>query len=334
MNPESLLDVVCRVTPGILSSIKTVDSVALLGAVAPLELSLSLFQVLMAFAEKTTARQVFHTLDTDVGIDEFGRIIKEFFDHGLLQPDFPSEDGPSLQQFLGDRVFASPTLTDKVRHAMRQGRAIVVPDALPAELAERVHHELDRSNRWTVAEDGHDFYHYRTSGIEQFAAHGGALAECGKLFCSSATRRFIGELSGQDCTGTAYAAAAWYRPGEYALPHDDLRFDTSRSVSYIWYLTKDWRPEWGGALFWCPTGQYVSPKFNTLVMFNVTPSNMHFVCPVAPTATGKRLTINGFWHHAKQWSPPVSVPPDTWISPQACGEPRAENPDLLPIVVL
>lgn len=334
MGPESLLDMFYRVTPGIVSSIKAVDSVALLGTVAPVELSLPLFQVLMAFAEKTTPRQVFHTLDVDVGMDEFARIIREFLDRGLLRPELPVEDGPSLQQFLGDRMFGSPTLTDKLRRAMRQGRAIVVPDALPADLAERVHHELDLSNRWTVAEGGHDFFHYRTSGIEQIEAHGGAFAECGRLFCSSATRRFIGELSGQDCTGDAYAAAAWYRPGEYALPHDDSGVDMSRSVAYIWYLTKDWRPEWGGALFWCPTGQYISPKFNVLVMFNVKSSNMHFVCPVAPTATAKRLTINGFWRDAKRRSPPVSVPPGTWISPQACGKPRDVDPDLSPIVVL
>ena len=334
MDPESLLDVVYRVTPGIVSSIETVDSVALLGTVAPVQLSLPLFQVLMAFAEKTTARQVFHTLNVDVGIEEFARIIREFIDRDLLRPNLPAEDGPNLQQFLGERVFGSPTLTDKLCREMRQGRAIVVPDALPADLAERVYHELDLSNRWAVVEGGHDFFHYRTSGIEHIEAHGGAFAECGRLFCSSATRRFIGELSGQDCTGDANTAAAWYRPGEYALPHNDSAVDTSRSVAYIWYLTKDWRQEWGGALFWCPTGQYISPRFNVLVMFNVKPSNMHLVCPIAPTATAKRLTINGFWRAAKRRSPPVSARPDAWISPQVCGKPRDDVSDLFSVVVL
>jgi hypothetical protein len=334
MDSESLLDVIYRVTPGIVSSIQTGDSVALLGTVAPVELSLSLFQVLMAFAEKTTARQVFHTLNVDIGIDEFARIIKEFLDRGLLRSDLPIEDGPNLQQFLEHRLFGSPMLTDKLCRAMRQGRAIVIPDALPADLAERVHHELDLSNRWTVVEGGHDFFHYRTSGIEHIETYGGAFAECGRLFCSSATRRFIGELSGQDCTGDANAAAAWYRPGEYALPHNDSDVDISRSVAYIWYLTKDWRPEWGGALFWCPTGQYISPRFNVLVMFNVKPSNMHLVCPVALTATAKRLTINGFWRDAKRRSSPASAPPDTWISSQAGGKPRDEDSDIFPIVVL
>jgi len=334
MDPKSLLDMFYRVTPGIVSSIKGVDSVTLFGTVAPLELSLSLFQVLMAFAENTTARQVFHMFNVDVSIDEFGRIIKEFIDRGLLQQDRPVEDGPSLQQFLGERVVGSPSLTDKLRRAMRQGRAIVIPDALPADLAERVHRELDLSNRWTIAEGGHDFFHYRSSSIERIEGHGAALTECSRVFCSAATRRFMGEISGQDCTGDTYAGAAWYRAGEYALPHNDSGADISRAVAYIWYLTKDWRSEWGGALFWCPTGQYIIPRFNVLVMFNVKPSNMHCVCPVAPTATAKRLAINGFWRDARKRSPSSSVPSEAWISPQVCGKSRGEVSDLSPIIVL
>src|SRR5439155_23837068 len=107
--------------------------------------------------------------------------------------------------------------------------------------------------------------------------------------CSSATRPFIGELSSHDCTWDAYAAAAWYRPDEYALPHDDSGIDMSRSVAYIWYLTKDWRPEWGGALFWCPTGQYISPRFNVVVMFKVKASNMHLGSVVAPARKAKGI---------------------------------------------
>jgi hypothetical protein len=85
--------------------------------------------------------------------------------------------------------------------------------------------------------------------------------------------------------------------------------------------------------FWCPTGQYISPAFNVLMMFSVMPSTLHLVCPVRPTAMAKRLTINGFWHSAEPRQPPVSVPPDAWISPAAYGPPTQLQPDLRPIVV-
>jgi Rps23 Pro-64 3,4-dihydroxylase Tpa1-like proline 4-hydroxylase len=334
MEPESLLDVTYTLNPNLLTSIKSVDSVAVFGAGAPMELSLALFQVLMAFAGKTTVRQAFHNLDVDVDLERFAAIIHEFFERGLLVRDAPVEDGHGLREFLGERLLGNPAVADRFTRSMQRGRAVVIPDALPIDLAERVHQELDRSGHWTVGEGGHDFSHYRNSFIDHLEARGGALAECSRLFTSAATRRFIAELSGQDCAGEAHAAAAWYRPGEYALPHDDSSVSSSRSVAYIWYLTKGWRQEWGGSLFWCPTGQYIGPRFNVLVIFHVTPSSLHSVCPVAPGAVAKRLTINGFWHSAAQRPLPAPVAPDAWISRAVYGTQPEDAPDLLPIVVV
>jgi Rps23 Pro-64 3,4-dihydroxylase Tpa1-like proline 4-hydroxylase len=139
------------------------------------------------------------------------------------------------------------------------------------------------------------------------------------------TRRFIGELSGEDCSGEAATLATWYRPGEYALPHQDSTGDDRRSVAYVWYLAKNWRNEWGRALFWCPTGQYFSPRFNTLLIFRTTPANIHFVCPVSPIATAKRLTINGFWHRQKSGGSLSPVDNDAIISPRVYGQREPDN---------
>lgn len=332
MESESLLDITYTVNPNILSSIKSAGSVAVLGAGAPVELPLALFEVLMAFAAKKTARQALQMLDLDVDLERFGTIIRGFVDRGLLKRHVPAEDEIGLHEFLGHRL-GNPALAPELAVAVPQGRPIIIPDALPVDLAERVHLELDRSNEWAVSEGSHDFFHYRNSIIERLDGRGGALAEASRLFKSAATRRFIAAFSGRDCSGAAYTAAAWYRPGEYALPHDDATAYASRSVAYIWYLTKDWRQQWGGALFWCPTGQYISPRFNVLVMFNVVPSTLHLVCPVAPTAMAKRLSVNGFWHGVESRQVPGSVPPDAWISPAAYGPPVQQQPDLRPIIV-
>jgi Rps23 Pro-64 3,4-dihydroxylase Tpa1-like proline 4-hydroxylase len=103
---------------------------------------------------------------------------------------------------------------------------------------------------------------------------------------------------------------------------------------HIWYLTKDWRREWGGSLFWCPTGQYVSPGFNVLVMFSAVPSNLHFVCPVSPAAAAKRLTINGFWHRSERRAPPEPPAPDGLVSPLAYGTRPPDSPEAASIIVL
>jgi Rps23 Pro-64 3,4-dihydroxylase Tpa1-like proline 4-hydroxylase len=144
----------------------------------------------------------------------------------------------------------------------------------------------------------------------------------------------MSRISGRDCSGEAGAAAAWYRPGEYALPHDDSVADQARSVAYIWYLTKDWQQEWGGSLFWCPTGQYLRPSFNVLTIFNVIPSNVHFICPVALTATAKRLSVNGFWHRSERGSPAKRISAEATVSPPAYGQAASDVPELTPVIVL
>ena len=39
-----------------------------------------------------------------------------------------------------------------------------------------------------------------------------------------------------------------YQSGDHSLPHTD--WVGQRTVSYVWHLSKGWRPEWGGALYW------------------------------------------------------------------------------------
>lgn len=328
MTLESSLDTSYRVNPRIVSSIRSADSVAIRGAGEPFELSLAL-----VFADQKTVRQAFDSLDVDVELAEFRAIVDDFVDRGLLDRDRPDDDARGLQHVLDPRIVAEPAMIDRLGAWLRQGRAIIIPDALPRDLAEDVHRDLSRSTRWSVVEGGHDFFHYRTSTITALEGHTPALTECSRLFRSPATRRFIADLSGHDCAGKPHVAAAWYRPGEYALPHDDSAIK-GRSVAYVWYLTKDWRQEWGGAFFWCPTGQYLLPGFNTLMIFNVLPANVHLVCPVAPIATSQRITINGFWSRPEPFPRPTPVDPSAVVSPRAYGSPVSPDPGSSPITVL
>lgn len=321
MNLEFSSDVSYRVNPHIMSSIRTADSVSIRGVGPPFELSMSLFQLLVVFAEARTVTQAFDGLDVDVDLDEFTQIVRSFVDRGVLCPEQPIDDAPGLEQLLAPEIVSDPAILDRLGTSLRHGRAILIPDALPRDLAEDVHRDLSQSNRWTMLEGGHDFVHFRGSVITELERHTSALTKCSRLFRSPATRAFVARLSGHDCSGAPHVAAAWYRPGEYALPHDDTG-TKGRSVAYVWYLTKDWRQEWGGAFFWCPTGQYVLPRFNALMIFNVMPANLHQVCPVAPTAMAKRLTVNGFWTRSEVGERPAPLDPAAVMSPRAYG-PRA-----------
>ncbi|HEX3481442.1 MAG TPA: 2OG-Fe(II) oxygenase family protein [Kofleriaceae bacterium] len=334
MAAELSLDVPYRINPQVVSSFKGPDSMAVFGPGVAMELSLSLLQVVMAFAEAKSARQAYQELDADVDVEQFGRLVGHLSERGVLLRVQECDDEPDLSQMLNPRIFGDATRVEQIGGWLRQGRAIVIPDALPAELAEEVHRDLDRSTRWASSEGGHDYFHYRNSVIGRIDGLSVALTRCYRLFAGAATRRFVAGISGQDCSGPAHVAAAWYRPGEYALPHNDAAGNILRSVAYIWYLAKDWRREWGGSLFWCPTGQYVSPAFNVLVMFSAVLSNFHFVCPVSPAATAKRLTVNGFWHRPEQLVPAAPPMPDALISPRAYGPPAPDCEDAAPILVL
>lgn len=304
------------------------------GVGSPIEITLPVFQVLMTFSEAITIREAFSTMDVDVDLDEFCRIVATLIDHGLLWREPPVDETLDLRKLLNPRVLGSNGGEKELSAWMRQGKAILIPNALDEELAEAAHRDLQAADRWIISTGEHDFFHYRNLVLERLEERSLALSRCRQLFGSRPTRRFIEELSSEDCSGDTNVSASWYRPGEYALPHDDSSTGDPRSVAFIWYLTKHWRREWGGSLFWCPTGQYICPSFNSLLMFRVIPSNMHLVCPVSPNATQKRLAINGFWHRGSQTPRAAPTMSDSFVSPQAYG-PSATTPlDLTSAIIL
>lgn len=334
MNFDTTSNTAYSVNSHIVCSIKSSQSVLIGGVGAPIELPLAFFQVLMTFAETRTICQAHQSWETDVTIEEFADIVGSFIERGLLKCEQPPTSNDDLRQLLNPKVFQNVSTIDKLSAWMRVGRAIIIPDALPLDFAEAVYKELHGSSHWATSEGGHDFFQYRNSVISQLESLSPSLVRCSRVFRSVATRRFIAEMSGADCSGDARVAAAWYRSNDYALPHDDSRAKDPRSVAYIWYLTREWYPAWGGALFWCPTGQYIVPRFNMLVMFKVTPFNIHAVCPVSCAATARRLTVNGFWNRAERRAEFIPDLPDSPISSRAYGPLPPDDEELGPIVVL
>ncbi|KAI8468679.1 MAG: hypothetical protein J3K34DRAFT_477473 [Monoraphidium minutum] len=84
-------------------------------------------------------------------------------------------------------------------------------------------------------------------------------------------------------------SAARYSRGHHIEPHDDRAYtdvmmddgqvvQCSRRVAAIYYLTPDWKEEWGGHLLDMETGQAHVPEFNTLIAFRIP--RFHVVTPV------------------------------------------------------
>ena len=121
------------------------------------------------------------------------------------------------------------------------------------------------------------------------------------------------ELTSRDCSGETVGAPSWYKEGDHSLPHTD--WVGQRTVAYVWHLSKNWKPEWGGGLYWTQHDHAVATypaSFNTLVLFSVTTRSAHFVTTVSPQHKGKRLTFNGWWQSA--WEPSAADHLETLLS--------------------
>jgi len=186
------------------------------------------------------------------------------------------------------------------------GRAVVIQNALRAELAEKVHRELDACTAWKPYEGASPFFHYRHHNLYAEKEFPPSVLELKREFDDPSTKEFIGRLSKRDCSGVLDFGASWYLPGDHSLPHQDSGLD--RSVAFLWHLTKNWDSCWGGGFFWCPSGTTVLPQFNCLTLFNVSAGSSHFVTVVSQCAREKRLALNGWWT-GKTASPAHDEPP-------------------------
>lgn len=193
------------------------------------------------------------------------------------------------------------------------GGLVAIRDAFEPDFAERMYRSLDRCTTWRVYEGCEEHFHYHHHNLYYSDEYPADLAWCSKVFDSSSTKAWVTRLSGRSCLGPIEFGASWYLPGDHSLPHNDVAAsgaNFNRQVAFVWHLAKDWRPEWGGALFWCPKACYLPPVFNTLWLFNVGPETTHFVTHVSPYAQGKRLAISGWWTGPAATGDPVWKGPD------------------------
>jgi hypothetical protein len=222
----------------------------------------------------------------------------------------PSPRG--LRDVLCADILGAESL-DQLGSHLKQGRLVVIPDAFQEDFARGVHASLDQWPQWQVYESyGQGFFHFHHHNIYDRSQAPPEFLECEAILSHDSTKGFIADLTARDCSGRLQFGASRYFPGDHSLPHTDV--NPVREVAYIWHLTKDWDPGWGGSLFWCSTGTYVAPSFNCLMLFVVSPDSWHFVTTVSPYARGKRMAINGWWTRPgpKPESRPTSPDDPSW----------------------
>ncbi|XP_077257379.1 prolyl 3-hydroxylase sud1 [Temnothorax americanus] len=124
-----------------------------------------------------------------------------------------------------------------------------------------------------------------------------------------------------ELNGKVSMSSARYRDTDRLLCHDDNMGD--RRIAYIFYLTKAWSEEDGGALDLFDTDEDGSPRktvkslipeYNSLVFFEVVDTSYHRVAEV--TSDKCRWSINGWFHGPlKQNFPPLRREPEVTFVP-------------------
>jgi SM-20-related protein len=87
-----------------------------------------------------------------------------------------------------------------------------------------------------------------------------------------------------------------YGPGDFLTGHDDDVTGSRRKAAFVYGVTPQWRPEWGGLLLFHEHGEVeisgMVPQFNTLDLFAVP--RFHSVSQVTPAAPRRRYSVTGW----------------------------------------
>jgi hypothetical protein len=199
----------------------------------------------------------------------------------------------SIETLLDVNVASDDKAWDRAAWQLQNGRVVSIESAFRKEVAEIMQASLISNTRWRVYEAMYPYFFFHHHNIYDPEDMSPAMLVSGMIFASSYTVKWASELVGSDCDGTVQQSASWYMPGDHSTPHSDAA--SRRKLAFVWHLAGSWEATWGGHLVWVGGDKIIPAGFNALHLFDTRKSGRHFVMPVAPNATGRRLCWNGWW---------------------------------------
>lgn len=162
-----------------------------------------------------------------------------------------------------------------------------------------VEHTRVPETEWSAAEDTDRLYRFESlaAARPEFRLSPGAVRFV-KLRAAFRDGRFttlFEGVSGLRLGGVLQNVHAM-RVGDFLRVHDDEVHN--RRAAFVLYLSPDWRPEFGGALRLIDrdkTEWRVEPRYNSLVLFDVTAGNEHYIEPIEAIAGARARVSFGGW---------------------------------------
>lgn len=123
-----------------------------------------------------------------------------------------------------------------------------------------------------------------------------ALTDFATLMSSEPMLAVLRVITGCEDISFSDGHATCYGPGDFLTCHDDDVAGKDRRAAYVFGLTRNWRPEWGGLLLFHDREERTVaghvPRFNTLDLFSVP--QPHSVSLVSPAAPFRRYAVTGW----------------------------------------
>ncbi len=208
-----------------------------------------------------------------------------------------------------------------VRERLRQP-FVILENALVPEVAEELYDELKDFDGWRYQDQkslsekqvayqeihapGYTFSRYNLQfGSDKFPP---SLLRLYEYLNSELVCHWMADVSGR-CCDDFEGGAAMLKQGGHIADHNDYGIfrqedgsTITRALTFNYYLTKNWQPDWGGNFIWKKPYTKVIPGFNTLVMFLVGQNSTHCVEAVSPYAQESRLAITGWFRTVRSAS--------------------------------
>ncbi|MFA0812481.1 2OG-Fe(II) oxygenase family protein [Microbulbifer epialgicus] len=150
-------------------------------------------------------------------------------------------------------------------------------------------------NVYDLAKNGIGFW-YGRQGLNRDSPP--QLADIYNWLSSEETLSNVKAITGIHSLAYPSAQITAFAPGDFLTRHKDDISTEKRRVAFVYNLSEDWHPDWGGLLQFyrgdgTPTEAW-PPLYNSLCLFHV--KHVHSVTCVAPFAPKLRLAISGWFH--------------------------------------
>jgi SM-20-related protein len=185
------------------------------------------------------------------------------------------------------------------RLIINQGdRTFELDRAAQAALTEQARRDLDNA----VHLNARTGFQYRYEAIRvpdddaARRADDSMLVGFARFMSSPTVLDLLRTVTGQNGIDFSDAQATAYGPGHFLTTHDDGIVAKNRKAAYVYNLSAQWRPEWGGLLMFNGTDGHIAeafaPSFNALNLFTVPqPHSVSYVVPYVPY---RRYAVTGW----------------------------------------